>query len=102
MSWVGGDAGKDIGQPGLRIDAVHFGRDDQAVHRCGASPSAIRLAEQRRLSSFRGIVGQTHASVLQERREASPSLQDVVERFSQVMSAGELGGKRQAVTVQAL
>jgi hypothetical protein len=26
MSWVGGDASKDIREPGLRIDAVHFGR----------------------------------------------------------------------------
>ncbi len=27
MSWVGGDAGQDIRRPGLRIDAIHFGRD---------------------------------------------------------------------------
>jgi hypothetical protein len=26
MSWMSGDAGKNVGEPGLRIDAVHFGR----------------------------------------------------------------------------
>jgi hypothetical protein len=26
MSWMSGDAGQNIGEPGLRIDAVHFGR----------------------------------------------------------------------------
>jgi hypothetical protein len=28
-----GDPGQDVGQPGLRVDVVHFGSDDQAVHR---------------------------------------------------------------------
>jgi hypothetical protein len=46
-----GDAGEDIGQPSLRIDAIHLGRDDQAVHRCGAFAPAIRTAEQPRFSS---------------------------------------------------
>lgn len=26
MSRMGGDAGEDIGEPGLRVDAVHFRR----------------------------------------------------------------------------
>ena len=50
MSRMGGDAGKDIREPGLRIDTVHFGRDDQAVHGRGASSAAIGSAEQPRLS----------------------------------------------------
>ena len=31
-----GDAGRDIGQPSLRIDIVQFGGDDQAADRRGA------------------------------------------------------------------
>ena len=41
--------------------------------------------------SLGGIVGQAHAPVLEEQREARPSLQDVIERLDQVMPAGEPG-----------
>ena len=37
---------KDIREPGLRIDAVHFGRDDQAIHGSCAPSAAVRAAEQ--------------------------------------------------------
>src|SRR5207237_8939147 len=37
-----GDPGQDVGQPGLRVDVVHFGGDDQAVHRRGALSAAVR------------------------------------------------------------
>ena len=46
-----GDAGQDIGQPGLRVDIVHFGGDDQAVHRRGALPAAVGTREQPRFSA---------------------------------------------------
>jgi hypothetical protein len=36
-----GDAGQDVGEPGLRVDVIHLGRDDQAVHNGGALASAI-------------------------------------------------------------
>ena len=36
-----GDAGQDVGKPGLRVDVVHLGRDDQAVHNGGALAAAI-------------------------------------------------------------
>jgi len=36
-----GDAGQDVGEPGLRIDIVHLGGDDQAVHNGGALAAAI-------------------------------------------------------------
>lgn len=99
MSVMGGNAGEDIGEPGLRVDAVHFRRDDEAVHGCGAPSSAIRSAEQPGLpfksdasqAPFSGIVGETHASIFQEQREARPSLQDIVERLGQVVPTGELG-----------
>jgi hypothetical protein len=41
-----GDARQDVGEPGLRIDVVHLGRDDQAVHHRGPFAAAIRAAEQ--------------------------------------------------------
>jgi hypothetical protein len=41
-----GDAGQDIGQPGLRIDIVQFGGDDQAIDRRGPLSAAIGTGEQ--------------------------------------------------------
>jgi hypothetical protein len=41
-----GDAREDSGESGLRIDAVHFGGDDEALHGRGALASAIGTAEQ--------------------------------------------------------
>ena len=43
---VRGDAGQDVGQPGLGIDIVHFGGDDQAVHGGGPLPAPIRAGEE--------------------------------------------------------
>ena len=40
-----GDPGQDVGQPSLRIDAVHLGRDDEAVHGGGALTTAVGSAE---------------------------------------------------------
>jgi hypothetical protein len=40
-----GDAGQDVGQPGLRIHVVDRGRDDNAVHGGGALSAAIRAGE---------------------------------------------------------
>jgi hypothetical protein len=45
------DTGEDVGEPGLRIDAIHFGRDDETVHGCGALSAAIGPAEQPRFST---------------------------------------------------
>jgi hypothetical protein len=37
-----GDAGQDVGEPSLRINVIHLGRNDQAVHDRGALATAIR------------------------------------------------------------
>ena len=42
---MGGDAREDVGEPGLRIDAVHLRRHDQAIHGRGAS-AAIGAGEE--------------------------------------------------------
>ena len=36
-----GDAAEHVGEPGLWIDAVHLGRDDQAIHDRGTLSAAI-------------------------------------------------------------
>jgi len=35
------DPAQHVGEPGLRIDVVEFGRHDQRVHRAGALATAI-------------------------------------------------------------
>jgi len=40
-----GDPGQDVGQPGLRIHVVHFGRDDDAVHGGSALSAAVGAGE---------------------------------------------------------
>lgn len=54
MHWIRGDAREDIAAPSLRIDAVHFGGDDEAIHGRGALASSIGTAEQ--------ILGDDHAT----------------------------------------
>ena len=46
MSWMGGDAGEDVGQPGLRIDTIDLGGDDQAVQRRRPLSAAIGTGKQ--------------------------------------------------------
>ncbi|MDA9436800.1 hypothetical protein XH88_34390 [Bradyrhizobium sp. CCBAU 51627] len=41
--WVRDDASKNIGQPDLRIDAIHFGGDDQAVEADVCGEAVARL-----------------------------------------------------------
>ena len=36
-----GDVSQDVGQPGLRVDVVHLGADDQAVHHRGPLSALI-------------------------------------------------------------
>ena len=46
-----GDAGEDIGQPGLRIDVVELGGHDQAVQEGGALTASVGAGEQPNLPS---------------------------------------------------
>lgn len=41
MVGVVGDAGQDIGEPGLRIDIVELGGDDQALHEGSPLPATV-------------------------------------------------------------
>jgi hypothetical protein len=40
-----GNSGEDIGEPSLRVDVIHFGGDDEAVHCRAALSAAIRAGE---------------------------------------------------------
>ena len=41
-----GNASQNIGQPCLRVDIVHLGRDDQAVHDRGPLAATVGAREQ--------------------------------------------------------
>jgi hypothetical protein len=41
-----GDPGQDVGQPGLRVDIIQFGSDDQAIYRGSALSTAVGTGEQ--------------------------------------------------------
>ena len=38
--------GENIGEPGLRIDFVHLGRDDQRIHECSAVAAVLVAGEE--------------------------------------------------------
>ena len=83
-----GDAGEDVGEPGLGVDIVEPGGADERVHRRRALSSAVGAGEQPGLASqtdaakrpLRGIVGEADAAVVEESGEAVPALQHVVHR----------------------
>ena len=76
-----GDAGEDVGEPGLRVDVVELGGDDQGVHEGGALTAAIGAGEEPGLAAegdaaqraLGGVVGQADAAVVEEAGEARPS-----------------------------
>lgn len=98
-SGVAGDAGEDIGQPGLGIDVVELGGLDQRVDHRGSLAAAIRAAEQPGLPAkwhaaqrtFGGIVGEADSAVVEEADEGVPAAQHVVYGFGQIVVARELG-----------
>src|SRR5579859_8284649 len=81
-----GDARENVGEPGLWIDIIHLGRDDQAVHYGGPLAATIGAAEQPGFSpqgdtayaAFSGIVGQADAAIVEEARERDPALEHVI------------------------
>ena len=90
-----GDAGEDIGEPGLRIDIVELGGLDQGVDDSSTLPAAIGTAEQPRLTAewdaaqgaFGGIVGEADAPIVQEAGERVPALQHIEAGLGEVMAA---------------
>jgi hypothetical protein len=80
-----GDIGKDVGQPGLRIDVVHLGADDQAVHHRGALSAPVGFGEQPGLTA-KGYAAQPRSAALFV-RQTRPSTRNraktaTISRFS--------------------
>ena len=94
-----GDARQNVGEPGLRIDVVHLGRDDQAVHHRGPLAATVRAAEQPGFSpqcdtahaALGGVVGQADAAIVEEARERDPALEHVVHGLGDIVAAREFG-----------
>ena len=97
MDRMFGDARQHVGEPGLRIDVVHLGRDDEAVHGGGALAAAIRAGEQPCLATERntaqrslsGIVREADAAIVEEAGERRPALEHVVHRLGNIVAARE-------------
>jgi hypothetical protein len=63
-------AGEDIGGPSLRVDAIHLGCDDQAVHGRGPLSATIRATTFEGYASqpsFSGVVGEARAAAFKHR-----------------------------------
>lgn len=78
-----GDAGENVGQPGLRIDVVELGRHNERGHGCRSVGAAFGAGEEPRLSpqrkSSKGalsrIVRETDPAIVDEASEPVPALE---------------------------
>ena len=76
-----GDAGEHVGEPGLGIDVVELGGDDQAVQERRRAAAAIGAGEQPGLAAesqaaqrpLGGVVGEADPAVVEEAGEGRPS-----------------------------
>ena len=66
-----GDAGEDVGEPGLRVDVVELCGADRGVHERGALAAPIGAGEQPRLSTQSDAAQGTLGGVFV--RQARPS-----------------------------
>ena len=81
-----GNAGEDVGEPCLWVDAVHFCRGDQAVHDRPALTTAIGAGEQPVAASqsqapngaLRRVVGEANPPIIQEASEGGPAGKHVI------------------------
>ena len=97
LDGMAGDTGEDVGQPGLGIDVVELGGDDEAVHEGGTVAATIGAGEQPGFpakgdatqGSFGGIVAEADAAVVEESGEGVPTLEHVID------GAGDVGVARQ-------
>jgi hypothetical protein len=72
-----GDAGENVGEPGLRVDAVELGGLDERIHHSGTVRPALRPGEQPRFPAEREaaqrplgrVVRQADATILEESGE---------------------------------
>ena len=97
LDGMAGDAGEHVGHPGMGMDVVELGSDDEVVHEGGTVTAAIGAGEQPGFpargdatqGSFGGIVAEADAAVAEEAGEGIPTLQHVIH------GAGDVGVARQ-------
>src|SRR5260370_24982040 len=78
---MSGDAGQHVGQPGLGIDVVELGGDDEAVEEGGTLAAAVGAGEQPCLSAesqptqgaLGGIVAEADAAVVEGTGDGVPA-----------------------------
>ena len=78
-----GDTGQHVGQPSLRIDVIHFCRDDDAVHGGSALSAAIGAGESTTFGRgrYRGALFPRH-SFDQQMRPSSRKRTNAGQRLS--------------------
>src|SRR5260370_28256383 len=82
---MSGDAGQHVGQPGLGIDVVELGGDDEAVEEGGTLAAAVGAGEQPCLSpesqptqgALGGIVAEADSAVVHAAGGSVPALPPV-------------------------
>lgn len=91
------DACQHVGEPGIGIDAVELGGLQQGVYEGGALAATFGTGEEQRLpakgnpaqGSFRCVVRQADAAVVEEADESGPALEHVVDGLGGIGMAGE-------------
>jgi hypothetical protein len=62
--------GEDIGQPSLRVDVVHLGRDDQGIHKGGAVSAARGSGEEPGLAAVGDAAGSPFGRIARQANTA--------------------------------
>ena len=87
-----GDTGQHVGKPGLWVNLVQLGRDNQGVHGRRAGAATVRACEQPGLPAkgnaaqgpLGGIVAEADAPIIEEAGEGLPALEDLVHGTGEV------------------
>ena len=93
------DAGQHVGEPGVGIDAVELGGLKQGVHERRPARRPFGTGEEPSFPaegnpaecSFRRVVGQADAAVVEEASEGQPALEHIVDGLGGIGMAGEPG-----------
>ena len=63
-----GDAGEDVGEPGLRVDVVELGGADERVHHSGPRAATIGAGKQPRFPRHSGLSARSEALLVRQMR----------------------------------
>ena len=96
------DAGDDVGEPRLWLNAVHASGANQRIERGSANAARIRSAEEPVLSAqsrradfvFRSIIRDLEPAIVEVARERVPSPAGIADGFGEIALAGDFGELR--------